>query len=171
MVSYRSSALKAALLTGTALLTTNAFVNSPASFGIQTKLNVATEFEIDSRTGKRTGNSFLSEETKERGRNGNPIEKIKQAKDATAAFVDVYEYAAKIRAGEMDWKDVEKADLDNVSYTKYMNILAVCRHMHSHDLENIICVLLCDFDVIVVCVLFWEKTIWLSGSVYSVPST
>jgi hypothetical protein len=47
---------------------------------------------------------------------GNPIEKMKQAKDGTSAFVDVYEYAAKIRAGEMDWSDVEKADLDNVSW-------------------------------------------------------
>ncbi len=118
MVStYKSVALKAILLTGTALLTTNAFVNSP-SFGVQSKLSVATEseFEIDERTEKRTGNSFLSEETKARALKGNPIEKIKQAKDGTSAFVDVYEYAAKIRAGEMDWSDVEKADLDNVSW-------------------------------------------------------
>lgn len=114
MVSYKSCALKAILLTGTALLTSNAFVNSP-SFGVQTRLNVVTEPEIDERTQKRTGNSFLSEETKERAAKGNPIEKMKQQKDGTAAFVDVYEYAAKIRAGEMSWSDVEKADLDNVS--------------------------------------------------------
>eukprot|EP00977_Amphora_coffeiformis_P026927 scaffold31792_cov168-Amphora_coffeaeformis.AAC.3 len=35
-------------------------------------------------------------------------------KDGTAAFVDVYEYARKIREGEMTWEEVEKADLDNV---------------------------------------------------------
>jgi ferredoxin-nitrite reductase len=123
MVStYKSVALKAILLTGTALLTTNAFVNSP-SFGVQSKLSVATEseFEIDERTQKRTGNSFLSEETKARALKGNPIEKMKQAKDGTSAFVDVYEYAAKIRAGEMDWSDVEKADLDN--RIKYVGML------------------------------------------------
>lgn len=120
MVSYKSCALKAILLTGTALLTSNAFVNSP-SFGVQTRLNVATEPEIDERTQKRTGNSFLSEETKERAAKGNPIEKMKQQKDGTAAFVDVYEYAAKIRAGEMSWSDVEKADLDN--RIKYVGML------------------------------------------------
>lgn len=116
MLSYKSCALKALLLTGTAILTSNAFVNTPLSFGIQTKLNaVETEFEIDERTGKRTGNSFLSEETKARGAAGNPIEKNKQEKCATSAFVDVYEYAAKIRAGEMTWEEVEKADFDCVS--------------------------------------------------------
>jgi len=123
MVSaYKSVALKAILLTSTALLTTNAFVNSP-SFGVQSKLSVATEseFEIDERTEKRTGNSFLNEETKARALKGNPIEKMKQAKDGTSAFVDVYEYAAKIRAGEMDWSDVEKADLDN--RIKYVGML------------------------------------------------
>ena len=38
-------------------------------------------------------------------------------KDGTAAFVDIYEYARKIREGEMTWEDVEKADLDTVSLT------------------------------------------------------
>jgi len=122
MVSYRSSALKAILVTGTAILTSNAFVNTP-SFRLQSSAISATleEHEIDERTQKRTGNSFLSDETKERGSKGNPIEKLKQAKDGTAAFVDVYEYAAKIRAGEMSWKDVEKADLDN--RIKYVGML------------------------------------------------
>ncbi|GFH52229.1 nitrite reductase [Chaetoceros tenuissimus] len=123
MVSYKSCALKCLLLSGTALLSSNAFVNTP-SFGIQTRLQeaaTATDFEVDERTGKRTGNSFLSEETRERGANGNPIEKIKQKKDATSAFVDVYEYAAKIRAGEMTWEEVEKADLD--TRIKYVGML------------------------------------------------
>lgn len=122
MVSYRSSALKAILVAGTAILTSNAFVHMP-SFRLQSSAISATleEHEIDERTQKRTGNSFLSDETKERAAKGNPIEKLKQAKDGTAAFVDVYEYAAKIRAGEMSWKDVEKADLDN--RIKYVGML------------------------------------------------
>ena len=117
MALYNSSALKALLLSGSLLFSSKAFTNSP--FGVHNKqtslFSTTTEHEIDERTGKRTGNSFLSEETKARGAAGNPIEKIKNKKDATAAFVDVYEYAAKIRAGEMTWEEVDKADLDNVS--------------------------------------------------------
>ena len=64
---------------------------------------------------KPTGTSFLPEETVERAKVGSPIEKIKMAKDGTAAFVDVYEYARKIREGEMTWEEVEKADIDTVS--------------------------------------------------------
>ena len=63
---------------------------------------------------KRTGTSFLPEETIERAKKGSPIEKIKLEKDGTSAFVDVYEYARKIREGEMTWEEVEKADLDSV---------------------------------------------------------
>mmetsp|Transcript_21251 Transcript_21251/g.24149 ORF Transcript_21251/g.24149 Transcript_21251/m.24149 type:complete len:124 (-) Transcript_21251:1694-2065(-) len=119
MTNYKSIALNALIFSASAYLSTEAFVNTPSSsFGVSRHTQVystATENEVDARTGKRTGNSFLSDETKERGAKGNPIEKMKQAKDATSAFVDVYEYAAKIRAGEMTWQDVEKADLDNVS--------------------------------------------------------
>lgn len=68
--------------------------------------------EIDQRTGKRTGTSFLSKEVLERAAEGSKIEKIKLAKDGTSAFVDVYEYARKIREGEMTWEEVEAADLD-----------------------------------------------------------
>ena len=64
---------------------------------------------------KPTGTSFLPEEAIERAKKGSPIEKIKLAKDGTSAFVDVYEYARKIREGEMTWEEVEKADLDTVS--------------------------------------------------------
>ncbi len=114
---------KPAAITLLSLAATNAFVSNPSlSFGVNkqqaTKWYSSTqvEYEIDERTGKRTGNSFLSEETKARGAVGNPIEKAKQAKCATSAFVDIYEYAAKIRSGEMTWEDVEKADLDTVSH-------------------------------------------------------
>lgn len=74
-----------------------------------------SDAEVTKLTGKPTGTSFLPEEAVERAKIGSPIEKIKQRKDATAAFVDVYEYARKIREGEMTWEDVEKADLDTVS--------------------------------------------------------
>ena len=59
-----------------------------------------------------TGTSFLPEAAVERAAEGNPIEKAKLAKDATAAFNDVYAFAAAIRAGELDWKDIEKADMN-----------------------------------------------------------
>jgi len=61
---------------------------------------------------KRTGTSYLPEETLERAEVGTKFEKIKLAKDTTAAFTDLYEYAAKIRAGEMTWQDVEDADIN-----------------------------------------------------------
>jgi len=69
---------------------------------------------VDERTGKPTGLSFLSAETIARAEKGSPVEKVKLEKDGTAAFVDVYEYARKIREGEMTWEEVEKADLDSV---------------------------------------------------------
>jgi hypothetical protein len=71
---------------------------------------------VDERTGKPTGTSFLPDATIARAMVGSPIEKIKMAKDGTSAFVDVYEYARKIREGEMTWEEVEKADLDTVCY-------------------------------------------------------
>jgi hypothetical protein len=70
---------------------------------------------VDLRTGKPTGISYLPSTTIQRAReNGSPIEKIKLEKDGTSAFVDVYEYARKIRDGEMTWEEVDKADLDTV---------------------------------------------------------
>ena len=59
-----------------------------------------------------TGTSFLPESAVARAEEGNPIEKVKLAKDATSIFNSVYEYAAAIRSGEMDWEDVEKADMN-----------------------------------------------------------
>jgi len=59
-----------------------------------------------------TGTSFLPAETVERASAGNPIEKAKLAKDATNAFNDVYAFAAAVRAGEMNWEDVEKMDMN-----------------------------------------------------------
>jgi hypothetical protein len=100
---------------------------APASFGVSQKQHFqlqastaadATDSEVTKLTGKPTGTSFLPEETLERAKAGSNIEKIKMAKDGTAAFVDVYEYARKIREGEMSWEEVEKSDLDNVSVSE-----------------------------------------------------
>ena len=66
-------------------------------------------------TTKPTGTSFLPEETVERAKIGNPIEKAKIAKDPTNSWTDIYEYARKIREGELTWDEIEKADLDSVS--------------------------------------------------------
>jgi len=59
-----------------------------------------------------TGTSYLPESTIERAKNGNPIEKAKIEKDATTAFNNVYEFAAAVRAGTLNWEDVEKMDMN-----------------------------------------------------------
>ena len=73
-------------------------------FGVKKAINTVhfstlsdVESEVDVRTGKQTGNSFLNEETLGRAQKGNAIEKNKLKKDTTSAYVDVYEYARKIR--------------------------------------------------------------------------
>ena len=89
---------------------------SPAAVGRSTTRRAAADTiafdKVDQRTGKPTGTSFLPDDTIERASIGSPVEKTKLAKDGTSAFVDVYEYAAKIRAGEMTWEEVEAADLN-----------------------------------------------------------
>lgn len=91
---------------------------TPNAYGLRdiSLFSTISKDDVDERTGKRTGNSFLPEETLARGQKGNPIEKMKLEKDSSAAYVDVYEYAAKIRAGTMTWEEVEKSDLDGVSF-------------------------------------------------------
>ena len=102
-----------------ASLTAHTSAFAPATFGIrQSQLHAAetvSDADVSMKTGKPTGTSFLPKETVELAKVGSPIEKIKMAKDGTSAFVDVYEYARKIREGEMTWEDVEKGDLDTVS--------------------------------------------------------
>lgn len=68
--------------------------------------------EIKLHAGKVTGTSFLPEETLGRLAKGSPVEKAKLKGDPGSAYVDVYEFARKIREGEMTWKEVEKADLE-----------------------------------------------------------
>ena len=122
MVGYKAIVLSKVLLLSSTLTFSHAFV--PSSFGglaasstlkLSSQASGASTIEyatIDERTGKPTGTSFLPSEAIERASVGNPIEKAKLAKDGTSAFVDVYEYAAKIRAGEMTWEEVEAADLN-----------------------------------------------------------
>lgn len=61
---------------------------------------------------KTKGIEYLSAETIERAKAGNPIEKAKLAKDGTEAFTDIYEFAAAIRAGSLTWEEIEKSDMD-----------------------------------------------------------
>jgi len=70
---------------------------------------------------KQKGIDFLSAETIERAKVGNPIEKAKMAKDPTSAWTDVYEFAAAIRAGTLTWEEVEKQDMN--SRLKYTGML------------------------------------------------
>ena len=94
---------------------TNAFVSRSAASFHQFGHHFATEISSEAvLTEKPTGTSFLPEETIERAKKGNPIEKAKLEKDPVNAWVDVYEYARKIREGEMTWEEVETADLDTV---------------------------------------------------------
>ena len=120
MVTYKKRTITQLLaLSSAALLPASGFVgNSPsfrnAAYGPLSSTAVDVE-SIDARTGKPTGTSFLPEETVERALAGNKIEKTKMAKDPSSSWVDVYEYARKIREGDMTWEEVEKADLDTVS--------------------------------------------------------
>jgi len=68
--------------------------------------------QIEKKWTGSTGTSFLPEEAISRAEDGNPIEKVKLAKDATTIFNSVYEYAAAIRSGETDWESIEKADFN-----------------------------------------------------------
>jgi len=122
MTVRRSASTLAIIICLSTLYTTRSFVNQ-AQHGYGLKKNSNTvhfsaavenevESDVDVRTGKRTGTSFLPEETLARAQKGNAIEKNKLKKDTTSAYVDVYEYARKIREGEMTWKEVEKADLE-----------------------------------------------------------
>lgn len=113
-------AAAAVVLASTTPSSVTAFVTkiAPLQQHVATQVKSTTETteysQLDERTKKPTGISFLSEEVIERAKKGSPIEKIKLAKDGTSAFVDVYEYARKIREGEMTWEEVEKADLESV---------------------------------------------------------
>lgn len=107
------------LLSATAAFVPSKFEPSSRNTASFIPRNVGTSSET---TEKRTGASYLPDETIERCKKGSPIEKAKMEKDATSAWVDVYEYARKIREGEMTWEEVEKADLDTVSRVPHLHI-------------------------------------------------
>lgn len=119
MTTFNPLAVSKFLLLSTIFTTNNAFVPTSPVTKVASILHAETETiefaKVDSRTGKPTGTSFLPAETVDRASKGNPTEKAKLEKDGTSAFVDVYEYARKIREGEMTWEEVEKADLNTVS--------------------------------------------------------
>lgn len=112
------------LATAVAFLSTSAAfmpsnIHSTRSLSLPLSSTITEEFVELTSAGpptvkKPTGTSFLPAETVERCKVGNPAEKAKIAKDGTSAWVDVYEYARKIREGEMTWEEVEKAELDTV---------------------------------------------------------
>ena len=117
MIVLKGSLL--AVIGGAALLeTANAFVprGLHSTTSPRPAFSTAVSEEVEKQLGKPTGTSFLPEETIERAKKGSPVEKVKLAKDGTSAFVDVYEYAKKFRSAEMTWEEVEKADLDSVSF-------------------------------------------------------
>eukprot|EP00629_Pelagomonadales_sp_RCC1024_P017161 CAMPEP_0119272306 /NCGR_PEP_ID=MMETSP1329-20130426/8534_1 /TAXON_ID=114041 /ORGANISM="Genus nov. species nov., Strain RCC1024" /LENGTH=579 /DNA_ID=CAMNT_0007272369 /DNA_START=216 /DNA_END=1955 /DNA_ORIENTATION=- len=62
---------------------------------------------------RRTGVSFLPAETVERAEAGNKIEQGKLKKDPTNAWTDLYDFAAKIRAGELDYSEIEDFDINS----------------------------------------------------------
>lgn len=107
-----NGSILSAVATIVALTSTEAFVPTKLQCGAFRRYAAA---DTDVRViEKPTGTSFLPEETIERAVAGNPIEKAKLEKDPVNAWIDVYEYARKIREGEMTWEEVEKADLDSV---------------------------------------------------------
>jgi len=126
-IATRTASLSLPLLIVVLVNTNEAFQLAISSKTATVFQSAQSEFsgEIDERTGKPTGRSFLPQEAIERAKHGSPVEKIKLGKDGTAAFVDVYEYAAKIRAGDMNWEDIEAADLDSVSHRRPKHVL-VC---------------------------------------------
>jgi len=131
-MKFSITAVAASIILSSAFAFTPANVNKPSpttrAVGAVEEETCAPEIVHDSIQGpgpiivdKPTGTSFLPEETLARCEKGNPTEKAKLKKDPINAFIDVYEYARKIREGEMTWDEVEKADLD--TRMKYVGML------------------------------------------------
>jgi len=122
MVGYKAAALLSTLASSHAFAPSSVGQSSTTYLSAAATATDAITFDkVDERTGKPTGTSFLPAETIERASKGNPIEKTKLKKDGTSAFVDVYEYAAKFRSGEMTWEEVESADMN--SRLKFVGML------------------------------------------------
>ena len=61
---------------------------------------------------RRSGLSFLPPSTIKRAEAGNPIEKNKLKKGGDAAWTGVYDFAAQIRAGTLDYDQIEDFDIN-----------------------------------------------------------
>jgi len=110
---YSASTLAVILSATSAFTTIHYELNRPTLLNsISITYDEALEKETDSRTNKPVGKAFLPDDVIERAAKANPIEKWKLKKDPSSAWEDVYDFAAKIRAGELDWKDVEGSDFD-----------------------------------------------------------
>lgn len=122
MVKYTlAGAVQVLAVSGIVLSGASAFVTNSAprlqsysssTLGAMAPTDISDLAQTDERTGKRTGNSFLPQETLERAAVGSKIEKAKLEKDSSSAFLDVYTYAKAIREGTMTWEEVEKADMN-----------------------------------------------------------
>ena len=122
------------LVSSASLLSVDAFVPAVTrtfSHGSSTKLHQSSETVV-----KPTGTSFLPKETVERCGEGSLVEKVKMEKDGTAAFVDVYEYARKIREGEMTWEDLDKADLETVRNCHVLLLYCCCCYIVVLSCDN-----------------------------------
>ena len=128
-MKFSIAAVAASIVLSSAFAFTPANVKSPSStkvFSTVEDVDEVVEKAVADGTfvrgpivvDKPTGTSFLPEETVERCEKGNPTEKVKLAGDPINAWVDIYEYARKIREGEMTWDEMEKADIDTVSSFK-----------------------------------------------------
>ncbi|GMH46247.1 hypothetical protein TrRE_jg6468 [Triparma retinervis] len=71
-------------------------------------------YSTKSKPAVPSGSSFLPESTLSRiiDNTPNPTEKAKLARDPTNAWTDIYDFADKIRNGELTWEELDGADVD-----------------------------------------------------------
>jgi len=86
---------------------TAAFVTSPPNDGLK-----ASEREFGTEYWPKTGNEYLNEETIERAKKGNKMEKMKLAKCGSTNFKEVHDFAAAIREGKTTWEELDIDDAD-----------------------------------------------------------
>ena len=67
-------------------------------------------YSTKSKPAVPSGSSFLPESTLSRiiDNTPNPTEKAKLARDPTNAWTDIYDFADKIRNGELTWEEVSE---------------------------------------------------------------
>lgn len=58
------------------------------------------------------GGRFISETALEKARTGNKFEKVKLAKDGSAMWTEIQEFAELLRKGETNWEDIHNDDID-----------------------------------------------------------